>query len=201
MPQIILGLVGPIASGKGILANHLKTKNFKVFSLSDKVREEARLRGLPLEREILQNIGDELRAQYGNQILAERVAFDLINENGNLVIDSIRNPGEIKYLQNFCNVAIIGVDAPVEKRICWYLERAKQRGEDNPDMTSFIQSSLRDRGVGQGPNSQQVDECLKLCDVSLYNSGSIAEILAELSFYLKKEFNFDAEIHRQGKEK
>ncbi len=201
MSQIIIGLVGPIASGKGVFADHLKDLNFKVFSLSDKVREEAKSRGLDLIRENLQNVGDDLRLHWGNQILAERTAFDMIGEEGNLVIDSIRNPGEIDYLRNFCSIKIIGVDAPLEKRMLWYMERAKQRGEDKPDMAAFEESSLRDRGDDQPSNGQHVDLCLQKSDVYFYNSGTKTDILTELDLYLKKEFSFDPEIHRAGKEK
>jgi len=201
MPQIIIGLVGPIASGKGVLADHLREQGFKVFSLSDKVREEATQRGLALIRENLQNVGDDLRLHWGNQILAERTAFDLIGETGNLVIDSIRNPGEIEYLRNFCNIKIIGVDAPAEKRLAWYIERAKKRGEDNPDISEFVKSSQRDRGVDQKPNGQQVDLCLQKSDISFYNSGTKQDILSKLDLYLKTELCFDPEIHRSGKEK
>lgn len=201
MPQIFIGLVGPLASGKGEVANHLKNLGFKTFSLSDKVREEATRRGLVLKREVLQDVGDDLRAEFGNQILAERTAFDLIGETGNIVIDSIRNPGEIKYLQNFLNIKIIGIDAPVENRIVWYVERARERGEDDPDMTVFIKSSLRDRGVGQSANGQQVDKCLELADIVFYNSGTKKEINNEVDQYLKSELSFDPETSRKNKEK
>ncbi len=201
MSQIFIGLVGPIASGKGTVATHLKKQGFKVFSLSDKVREEATMRGLSLTRENLQNIGDELRRLYGNQILAERVAFDLIGESGPIVIDSIRNPGEIEYLRKHLDVKILGIDAPIESRIVWYLERARERGEDDPDMTVFIKASLRDRGIGQNDNGQQVDKCLELSDVTLFNSGTKKDIEKEIDLYLKSELNFDPELHRAGKEK
>jgi dephospho-CoA kinase len=201
MSQIFIGLVGPIASGKGTVASHLKNQGFKVFSLSDKVREEAIQRGLPLTRENLQDIGDELRRLYGNQILAERVAFDLIGESGPIVIDSIRNPGEIEYLRKHFNIKVLGVDAPVESRIIWYLERARLRGEDDPDMTVFIKASLRDRGVGQNANGQQVDKCLELADTTLFNSGTKKDIEKEINEFLKSEYHFDTEIHRKGKEK
>ena len=119
MKPIYLGFVGPIASGKGLLVDHLRKYGFTVFSLSDKVREEARCRGLPITREILQNLGDELRILYGTQILAERVAFDIIGTQGNIIIDSIRNPGEIDYLRQHTTIKIVGVDAPPELRAKW----------------------------------------------------------------------------------
>lgn len=201
MSQIFIGLVGPMASGKGVAASHFKNLGFKVFSLSDKVREEAQLRGLELNRETLQDVGDNLRFLYGNQILAERTAFDLIGETDNIVIDSIRNPGEVIYLQNILNIKIIGIDAPVENRIIWYLERARERGEDHPDMVTFIKSSLRDRGVGQEANGQQVDKCLELADILLYNSGTKKDIQKEIDRFLVSEFNFDPELHTRHKEK
>lgn len=201
MPQIFIGLVGPIASGKGTVAEHLKDLGFKAFSLSDKVREEATRRGLEINRENLQNVGDDLRAKFGNQILAERTAFDLIGETDNIIVDSIRNPGEIEYLRNFFNIKIVGIDAPIENRIVWYVERARERGEDDPDMTVFIKASLRDRGVGQNANGQQVDKCLELADVVLYNSGTKKEINNEVDQYLKSELNFDPETSRKNKEK
>ena len=37
--QIVIGLVGPIASGKGTISEYLKSQGFVYFSLSDVVRE------------------------------------------------------------------------------------------------------------------------------------------------------------------
>lgn len=203
MTSIYIGFVGPIATGKGVLVDHLKDLGFRDFSLSNKLRDEAHSRGIKITRENLQDLGDHLRATYGNQILAERVAFDLIGEKGNIVIDSIRNPGEVEYLRSFNpNIKIIGIDAPIDKRIVWYTKRAMERGEDNPDMSAFIDVSLRDRGVDQAENGQQVDQCLKIADIVLENSGTISDIIYELNKYLRTELNFDPEIRqRRHKEK
>lgn len=201
MSQIILGLVGPIASGKGVLVDHLRSVGFSTYSLSDVVREEAKKRGLKIEREVLQNIGDELRRVYGGQVLAERILDQVIDVNKNIVFDSIRNPSEIKFFQYLFDIKIIGVDAPVDKRIIWYRERAKMRGEDNPDMGVFIQSSLRDRGIDQPFNGQQVDKCLEMADIKLINDGMKSEITRELDLYLSREFSFDPEINFRAKEK
>lgn len=201
MSQIIIGLVGPIASGKGLLAEHLKLNNFKIFSLSDKVREEARARGMEIKRETLQNIGDDLRIKYGNQILAERVAFDLIGESGNLVVDSIRNPGEIIYLKERFDLQIIGVNAQPQLRARYYMQRAKERGEDTADLDHFLKSALRDLGIGQGEHGQQVDACLGLADVIFQNNGTKNELTRELDKFMKEKYGFDPEIHRSSKEK
>lgn len=200
MTPIYLGLVGPIASGKGVFADHLKELGFEYVSLSDQVRQELLTRGMDINRENLMNVGDEMRKLHGNGYWADRAMSVVIDPNHNIVFDSIRNPGEIMQFRCIPKFKIIGVDAPVEKRIIWYLERAKQRGEDNPDMGAFIQVSIRDRGVDQEAYGQQVDLCLRMADITIQNDRSKTEAVTELNKYLKSEFFFDPEIHRKNKE-
>ena len=58
---LVLGVTGPNAAGKGEVSAYLRALGFAVHSLSDVVREEARARGFPPEREHLIRIGTELR--------------------------------------------------------------------------------------------------------------------------------------------
>lgn len=201
MKPIYLGFVGPIASGKGFLIAHLKDLGFDVYSLSDEVRREARTREIPLTRENLQNLGDELRNRYGGQVLAERALCSVTNVEKNIVFDSIRNPSEIALLRSLTDIKIIGVDAPPELRAKWYLQRAKDRGEDVPDLEHFFQASLRDSGYHESISGQQVNKCMAQVDILINNCGTKSEVLAELDRYLKSEFNFDPELHRRSKER
>lgn len=201
MSPIYLGLVGPIASGKGVLSDYLKILGFDYVSLSDQVRLDLRRRNLPITRENMQDVGDEMRKLHGNCYWADMAMCAVSNPNHNLVFDSIRNPGEIRELRSLMNIKIVGVDAPIDKRIIWYLERARQRGEDDPDMSTFIEVSLRDRGVNQQSYGQQVDECLKMADIIFQNNGHKEDLTRELGKYLRAEFNFDPEIHQKHKEK
>ena len=43
MAKIVIGLVGPIASGKGTVIDILKNKGYTPYSLSDALKEEIRL--------------------------------------------------------------------------------------------------------------------------------------------------------------
>ena len=58
---MIIGLTGANASGKGEAAGYLKSKGFAYYSLSDILREEAKLRGIEPSRENLIKLGNELR--------------------------------------------------------------------------------------------------------------------------------------------
>ena len=63
----VVGLTGPIAGGKSVAAELFRKElGFVYFSLSDRVREAAKARGLKdAKREELQNIGDEYRKNFG----------------------------------------------------------------------------------------------------------------------------------------
>ena len=123
--RLVIGLVGPMASGKGVVADYLKAQGFAFESLSDRIREDMKARNIPLTRENLQNYGNYLREAYGNAVLAQRTV-DLLSDSGhNVCIDSIRNPGELLFLRESLGALIIGIDAPEDLRLVWYLERAK----------------------------------------------------------------------------
>lgn len=187
MKQIIIGLVGPIASGKGEVAKFFREKNFSYFSLSDRVREEAKARNLELERETLQNIGDDLRKKYGNNVLALRTT-EMIKENdNNIVIDSIRNPGEAISLKEKLNIFIIGITAPREIRLNWFLKRSRE--SDPKTKEDFYKVDERDSGEGQEAHGQQVGACLKMADLIVENIGTLEELNNKIKaiFYKLKQ--------------
>ena len=62
---MIIGLTGPLGSGKGVIAAHLQELGFKYYSLSNTVREEAKLRNIKFTRENLQKLGNLLREEFG----------------------------------------------------------------------------------------------------------------------------------------
>jgi len=180
--RIIIGLVGPIASGKGVVAEHLRNMNYSYQSLSDRVREEVSRIGIENSRVNLQNIGNQLRERYGPAVLAVRTSKLLKSNNKkNIVIDSIRNPGELLYLRTSLKAIIIGINAPEELRLKWYLERAKERGEDSATIENFITANSRDLGVGEDQSGQQVDVCLAMADYTVHNTGSKQELCDQLN--------------------
>ena len=73
--MFIIGVVGQIASGKGILVNYLTEKlSFTSFSLSTAVHREIEKKGIKkYTRQMLQDVGDDLRREYGDDVLAKRI--------------------------------------------------------------------------------------------------------------------------------
>ena len=92
---MIIGLTGTNGAGKTVTAEHLRTKGFEYHSLSDEIRVELNSVGREATRENLIEMGNQLRGEYGPAVLADRIKSRLRTDR-NYVIDSIRNPYEVK---------------------------------------------------------------------------------------------------------
>jgi len=184
MERIFVGFVGPIASGKGTATSVFTVKGYQTYSLSDRVREEAKRRvaagklHADFDRTDLQDIGDELRAIYGGHELASRTWALATHASCNaIVIDSIRNPEEIRFLRTIPGwKLLIGVDATPERR--FQNMRRRNRPTDPQTWEEFLTMEKRDRGAGEKALGQQVDACLALADCVIQNNGTRNEFLA-----------------------
>jgi len=170
---MIIGVVGPIASGKNVFTEILVGNGFVVKNLSDEVRDEARARSLPIERKLLQDIGNELRVKNGNGYLAKRL-LSKIDLSKNYIITGIRNPGEIEEFRKIREFKLIGIDAPIEKRFQWIIDRDKD--SDPKDIEGIKAIDARDRGIGEEKSGQQVSICYDMADNFVFNDGTIEDL-------------------------
>lgn len=183
----VVGIVGPIASGKDTVLEELAKLRFKAFFLGERTREEADKRGLPHDRSVLQDMGNNLREKFGDDILVKRTEELFDGSEEKIVIDGIRNAGEIAYLRKKYNAKIIGVTASLDRR----KEFSRKRSADADPKTGeeFERVEQRDRGIGENSHGQQVNTCLALSDIIIENNGTVSEFkekirktLAKLSF-------------------
>jgi dephospho-CoA kinase len=130
------------------------------------VREEARARGLTTRREHLIRIGNELRDAGGPGVLAERIIPRLGEKS---VIDSIRNPDEVRVLRTLPRFLLLGVRAPVEIRFARAVERAR---EGDPATLEEFEARERQENSSD-PNAQQLNETFRMADSVLTNDGDL----------------------------
>lgn len=180
----IIGVVGPIASGKGSVIAILQKKDYTALSLSDVVREKTKEWGLPLTRENLQNVGDQLRKKFGNTILAELVGQHMYDQDKKFVIDSIRNPAEAKYLKEKFGCYIIGITASAKKR--YEMMQSRNRDYDPKTWEAFLKAEERDRGIGQEVYGQQVEKCLQLADVVFDNNSTKEDFEKTIAYFVER---------------
>lgn len=170
--RIIIGLTGDSSKGKGSVSKILSEKGFDVFVLSDFIVEEARKMHWPHEdRKVLQNLGDNMRTRFGNDVLVQRTfQLDRFKMSDFIVIDGIRHPDEIELLKDvFPDSKVIGVDMTDETAFSRMKER--NRSGDPTTIQEYKLLKLRERGE-KGTSSMQVQECIDMADTVIWNEGS-----------------------------
>lgn len=172
-----IGLTGTNGAGKGEVAAYLKEKGFSYISLSDLIREELGKRREEITRDNLIKTGNQLRKKYGSDILA-RLALKKVK--GKTVIDSIRNPEEIKYLSQNRGFTLLAVDAPVELRY----ERAKKRGREESASTLQEFKEKETEEMATTGKGQQLLNCMQLADFTIINDGSLQDLHQKLEGFL-----------------
>lgn len=191
--MLIIGVVGQIAAGKGILVNYLTEKlGFTSFSLSTAVHREIEKKGIKkYTRRMLQDVGDDLRREYGDDVLAKRMLRQIesdkirynrssqLNRLNRVVIEGIRNLAEIEFLKKNSNFILIGVKVNRKLRFKRLLQRAKPW--DPTNWYDFLKVDRRDLGIGQDKSGQNVAECLAYSDYILTNNKSLIEFENKIS--------------------
>lgn len=182
---MIIGLTGTFAAGKDTVAEFLETKGFEHFSTGDQIREIAAERGIAQSRDVLRELGNELRDDNGSEFLCKRIIEEKAKTD-KIVISGIRQPGEIKYLKELGNFHLIAVDAPVEVRF----ERMKARDRlGDPKTLEEMIDKERQEMESAGPNAQRIHECMQLADTLVINDGDIEKLDKAISEILEKYEN------------
>lgn len=169
---MIIGLTGKNGSGKGVVADYLKSGGFIYYSLSDIIREEIQASGKEVNRENLINMGRKLREEGGPSALADKIISKL-DVDKNYIVDSIRNPAEVKVLRTRKDFYLICVDADQRVRF----ERTKKRARENDpiDFEKFVELEEREL-QNSNPAAQQLNETANLADVVIMNNESLREL-------------------------
>ncbi len=169
---MIIGLTGKNGSGKTAVSEYLQSRGFEYYSLSDEIRNEARKRGMEITREVLIEVGNELRSNYGPGILAERI-LSRLGDDRNYVIDSIRNPYEVEVLKRRRDFTLLALEADESIRF----ERSRRRGRESAAQTlqQFIEEEARELD-SNNPANQQLHATRQKADLVVTNNGTLEEL-------------------------
>lgn len=179
---MIIGLTGRNASGKGEVAQFLKTKGFVYHSLSDVIRDEVRKRGLEPTRGNLIAIGRELRAHYGTGYLAEKI-MERIEPGQNYVVDSFRHEDEVAVFRKASEFYLFAIQSTPEIRF----KRIKSRAREN-DPQSFEQFEELEKmeATSLQAEGQNLNATEAVADHVISNNGTKDELYKLLSGLLPR---------------
>ncbi|MEA2062374.1 MAG: AAA family ATPase, partial [Gemmatimonadota bacterium] len=169
----IIGFTGALGSGCSFLAKRLSEQyDFAYYSLSEPIHEEVKKRCMEETSKHLQDIGNEFRKNNGPDYLVaeilKKAEKDMLppGEKGRkpgIIVDGIRNTGEIEALRHFTHFYLISVQASQEIRKKRLMLRNLYQNEEE-----FFEADKRD---AEEPTryGQQVKQCNYFSDIIISN--------------------------------
>lgn len=167
---MIVGITGTNGAGKDSVAEQFVAAGFKRYSLSDEIRKELRIRGLPELRENTAMIGNGLRAKDLGE-LSKRVLAQIAPQEHAVVV-SLRTPAEVAVFRDRGDFILIGVDA--DPRLRYERNQARGRDGDHVSYKYFLEHDTKERS-GTKDHEQQIDNLMKVADVLIENNGTKEE--------------------------
>jgi dephospho-CoA kinase len=181
MSKIILGLVGPSASGKETAKKYLVERyKAKDCRFSTILRDVLNRIAVPVSRENLQKLSTVLRANFGENLLAKAIVMDASKFDAEVVVvDGVRRPTDIEHLQELPNFFLIKIDADPKLRY----ERLVKRNENDGDDKKTFEQFLKDH---EAEADSLVPAVMASAQYSIDNSDSFENLYKQIDEIIKK---------------
>jgi len=178
---MIIGIAGSFGAGKGAVVDYLVSlKGFTHFSASGFITEEIIKQGLPVNRDSMIYVGNELRAQFGPAHIVEALYARATEVGGNAVIEALRAVAEVAKIKELGGF-VIGVDANPEIRY----ERAFTRGSVKDDVPyGKWQEQEKLESNPDHPTKQNIFGALNESNRIILNDGTLEELNEKIEEFL-----------------
>jgi dephospho-CoA kinase len=176
--MLIIGLTGTLGAGKGTVVDYLiKKHDLKHFSVRGYLTQEIVSRGLPVNRDSMVLVANDLRARHNPAYIVEQLYNQAIIDKENCIIESLRTPGEVELLKSKEHFYLFAVDADSKTRY----QRIRQRNNETDQVSyeEFIQNEQREF-TSNDPNKQNLSKCISMADCVFLNNGSLKELFNQV---------------------
>lgn len=175
--QLLL-ITGMAGSGKTTIANMLRDKGYRVFTMGDVIRHEVRMRNQPPTPENLGKMAEQIRKTGGDAAVAQKCIPLIIGEpNNKVAVDGIRSLDEVNTFEEAFDTYLIAIHSSPETRY----QRLKNRGrsDDPTNKQIFRERDLRELSFGMG-------DAIALSNYILNNENGLEDLEKELDKLLYK---------------
>lgn len=182
--MLIVGITGTLGAGKGTVVDYLvREKGFVHFSVRGYLSGELTKKGMPVNRDTLTAIANELRAKHGPAFIIEQLYEEASRKGMACIIESIRTTGEIDSLRARQGFVLLAVDA--DARIRYNRIRKRNSETDRVSFQTFLQNEEREMH-SEDPNKQNLDGCIRQADFLIRNDGNLAALHLQIECFYRK---------------
>ena len=181
---MIIGITGTDGAGKGTVVDYLmREKGFTHYSSRDSIQKEVERQGLPVTRNQLRITGNEMREEFGDDIVV-RHSLDRAFAEGksSAVIESVRATAEAIFLKSH-NVVLLAVDADIALRF----ERVQSRRSSTDGVTfeEFVAHEELEKN-DTNPHGMQKAKVMEMADYTICNNGTLEELQSAVDIFLEQ---------------
>lgn len=180
----VIGITGTIWAGKGTIVDYLvEHKDFQHLSVRAYLIHEIEKRGMPVNRDSMVIVANDLRATYGPAYIIEQLYKQAVQSTKNSIIESLRAVGEVEKLKTKENFLFFAIDADPKIRY----ERVVVRGSETDKISyeEFIANEQREMN-NTDPTKQNLAKCMEMADHIFTNDGTLEELHQQIEQAIKK---------------
>lgn len=178
---MLIGITGTFGSGKGAVVDYLVSKKgFRHVSARQIWTQELEARGLPVNRDSMTALANEMRAEHGPAYFMEQALATVKDPCENVVIESVRTVSEAELLNTNKGV-LLAVDADIKERY----RRISGRGSalDNVLYEDFVRQEATEM-ENSDPNKQNIAQVKTMADYVIDNNQSLKELRVHIDKFL-----------------
>lgn len=174
----IVGITGTSWAGKGTVVEILINQyGYQHYGVSEYLSQELKKQRLPIDRQHLINLANQLRSKYGSWAIVQLLYQQAKQQNENAIIESLRSVWEVQELKKNTDFILLAVDADPQTRYQRILQRKSTK--DQVSRETFLQQEHSEM-QNSDPNKQNIQACMDLADYHINNDGTLDELEAQI---------------------
>ncbi len=174
----IIGITGTLGAGKGTIVDYLINRyGYKHYSVRGYLIEEAKRRGMEINRDTFVAVANDLRAHHSPSYIVDELYKRAEAAGGDAIIESIRTPGEVESLRRNEHFLLFAVDADPEIRYGRVVSRASET--DHVSFGTFLENERREMS-STDPNHQNIAKCMQMADHVFNNDGDLTALYQQV---------------------
>ncbi len=173
---MIIGITGTNGSGKGTVVEYLKKTGFRHYSASGFIAEEVKRRGLPINRDTLNEVGTDLRRTHHPTYIIQTLYERAYADGRDAIIEAVRGVAGAQMLKER-GAILLAVDA--DRRVRY--EKVVKRGSEKDHVSFERFCEQEDRELEQNEEfAMNINGVMKIADYTFQNNGTLQGLHAQI---------------------